>query len=164
MAGSSVGLLASTLGRMYSSTYYALQDTRTPLRYALLRVALAPVLGYVFSMPLPRLLGIPPLWGAAGLTAAAGIAGWIEMLMLRRTLNSRIGRTGLDLGFMARLWLAAGTAAGVAWAAKLSIPALHPAVVALIVLIPYGLTFFGITFALRLPEASAAVGRFRRFS
>ena len=163
LAGSSVGLLASTLGRMYSSTYYALQDTRTPLRYALLRVALAPVLGYVFSMPLPRLLGIPPLWGAAGLTAAAGIAGWIEMLMLRRTLNSRIGRTGLDLGYMARLWLAAGTAAGVAWAAKLSIPVLHPAVVALIVLIPYGLTFFGITFALRLPEASAAVGRFRRF-
>ena len=31
LAGSSVGLLASTLGRLYSSTYYALRDTRTPL-------------------------------------------------------------------------------------------------------------------------------------
>jgi putative peptidoglycan lipid II flippase len=30
LAGSSVGLLASTLGRLYSSTYYALHDTRTP--------------------------------------------------------------------------------------------------------------------------------------
>src|SRR5262249_60519097 len=31
LAGSAVGLLASTLGRLYASTYYALQDTRTPL-------------------------------------------------------------------------------------------------------------------------------------
>ena len=38
LAGSAVGLLASTLGRLYSSTYYALRDTRTPLRYALVRV------------------------------------------------------------------------------------------------------------------------------
>jgi putative peptidoglycan lipid II flippase len=39
LAGAAVGLLASTLGRLYSSTYYALRDTRTPLRYAVLRVA-----------------------------------------------------------------------------------------------------------------------------
>ena len=40
LAGSAVGLLASTLGRLYSSTYYALRDTRTPLRFAVVRVAL----------------------------------------------------------------------------------------------------------------------------
>src|SRR5579862_1983070 len=40
LAGATVGLLASTLGRLYSSTYYALRDTRTPLRYAIVRVAL----------------------------------------------------------------------------------------------------------------------------
>ena len=45
LAGSAVGLLASTLGRLYSSTYYALRDTRTPLRYALMRVALTIGLG-----------------------------------------------------------------------------------------------------------------------
>src|SRR5436309_3095109 len=38
LAGSAVGLLASTLGRLYSSAYYALRDTRTPLRYAIVRV------------------------------------------------------------------------------------------------------------------------------
>ena len=38
LAGSAVGLLASTLGRLYSSTYYALRDTRTPLNFAV-RVA-----------------------------------------------------------------------------------------------------------------------------
>ena len=53
LAGSSVGLLASTLGRLYSSTYYAFRDTRTPLRYAVVRVALTTVLGYFFAIPLP---------------------------------------------------------------------------------------------------------------
>ncbi len=38
LAGSAVGLLASTLGRLYASTFYALHDTRTPLRVALVRV------------------------------------------------------------------------------------------------------------------------------
>ena len=37
LAGSTVGLLASTLGRLYSSTYYALHDTRTPLKYAVVK-------------------------------------------------------------------------------------------------------------------------------
>lgn len=162
LAGSAIGLLASTMGRMYSSTYYALRDTRTPLRYALVRVTLTTVLGYLFAIPLPGLLGIPALWGAAGLTASAGIAGWVEMLMLRRTLNSRIGRTGLEKSYMAKLWLAAGVAAVVAWAAKLSAPPLHPALIAVVVLIPYGIVFFGVTLAFRLPEAGLAASRFRR--
>ena len=41
LAGASVGLLASTMGRLYSSTYCALRDTRTPLLYAVTRVGLA---------------------------------------------------------------------------------------------------------------------------
>src|SRR6266446_3979439 len=40
LAGSTIGLLASTLGRLYASTYYALHDTRTPLLYAIIRVSL----------------------------------------------------------------------------------------------------------------------------
>ena len=34
LAGSGVGLLASTSGRLYSSAFYALRDTRTPLNFA----------------------------------------------------------------------------------------------------------------------------------
>ncbi len=72
-------------GRLYASTYYALGDTRTPLRYAIVRVALTTVLGYLFAIPLPRLLGVAPAWGAAGLTASGRVAGWVEMLLLRAT-------------------------------------------------------------------------------
>ena len=48
-----MGLLASTMGRLYSSTYYALRDTRTPLLYAVTRVGLGTVLGYFCSIHLP---------------------------------------------------------------------------------------------------------------
>jgi len=162
LAGSSVGLLASTLGRLYSSTYYALRDTRTPLRFALIRVALTTVLGYLFAIPLPRMLGIAQVWGAAGLTSSAGIAGWVEMLLLRRTMNARIGRTGLPAGYVAKLWTAAIAGAAAAWAMKLSIPALPPVAAAVLIIGPYGLVFFAVTFALRIPEASTAVSRFLR--
>src|SRR6185295_17282650 len=139
---------ASTLGRLYASTYYALRDTRTPLRYALVRVVLTTVLGYLFAVPLPAMLGLPALWGAAGLTASAGIAGWVEMLLLRARLNARIGRTGLPAAFVAKLWASAAAAAAVAWAAKLMAPPVHPMVTAIFVLAPYGVVFFGATLAL----------------
>ena len=111
LAGSAVGLLASTLGRLYSSTYYALRDTRTPLRFAVIRVALTTGLGYLCALPLPRWIGIDPRWGAAGLTASAGVAGWVEFTLLRRTLNRRIGQTGLPASLVAKLWTSAAVAA-----------------------------------------------------
>jgi putative peptidoglycan lipid II flippase len=159
LAGSAVGLLASTLGRLYSSTYYALRDTRTPLQYAVIRVALTTALGYLCAIPLPRLLGIPAIWGAAGLTASAGVAGWVEMLLLRRALNLRIGRTGLPASYVAKLWAASLAGAAAAWAVKLSAPPAAPAVTAVIVLGPYGLVFFAAAFALGVPEASSAIRR-----
>jgi putative peptidoglycan lipid II flippase len=159
LAGSTIGLLASTLGRMYASTYYALHDTRTPLLFAVIRVALTTGLGYLCAIPLPHALGIDPKWGAAGLTASAGVAGWIEFALLRRTLNRRIGRTGLSLAYVTKLWIAAASGAGVGWAIKLAIGQRHPVVAAALVLVPYGLTYFAISSALGLPEANAVVGR-----
>jgi putative peptidoglycan lipid II flippase len=162
LAGSTVGLLASTLGRLYSSTYYALHDTRTPLRYAIIRVALTTVLGYLFAIPLPVALGINPKWGVAGLTASAGIAGWIEFALLRRTLNRRIGKTGLAASYVMKLWLAALVAAGIGWGLKLLVGNLHPIPLAAIVLGGYGVSYFAITSAIGVSEARAVVGRLFR--
>jgi putative peptidoglycan lipid II flippase len=164
LAGSAVGLLASTLGRLYSSTYYALHDTRTPLRYAIVRVALTTVLGYLCALPLPRLLGIDPKWGVAGLTASAGIAGWVEFVLLRRTLNKRIGQTGLASSYVGKLWLGATAGAGAGWAFKLLLGPWHPIPLAIAVLGAYGTTYFGITAAFGLPEARNVIGRLVRVS
>jgi len=159
LAGSAIGLLASTLGRLYSSTYYALRDTRTPLNYALVRVALTTALGYLCSIPVPRLLGVNGIWGTAGLTASAGVAGWIEMLMLRRTLNARIGKTGLPASFVAKLWSSAVAGAAVAWGVKTVLPRLHPIVGAAAILGSYGVVYFAMTAALKVPETASALRR-----
>jgi len=62
------------------------------------------------------------------LTASAGVAGWIEFALLRRTLNRRIGRTGLSLTYVTKLWIAAASSAGVGWAIKLVIGQRHPVI------------------------------------
>jgi putative peptidoglycan lipid II flippase len=162
LAGSAVGLLASTLGRLYSATYYALRDTRTPLNYALIRVALTTVLGYLCAKPLPAALGIAPIWGTAGLTASAGAAGWVEMLMLRRTMNARIGATGLPASYVAKLWTSAIAGAAVAWGLKIALPTMHPIIAAVVILGPYGVVYFAAALAMQIPEATTAIKRLRR--
>ncbi len=160
LAGATVGLLASTLGRLYSSTYYALRDTRTPLRFAIVRVILTIVLGYFCALPLPRMLGIEPRWGVAGLTISAGIASWVEFHLLRRALNQRIGRTGLPADYLAKLWATALVAAAAGWAIHHFAGHHGPILLALFVLGPYGIIYFAGTWALGLAEARALFGRF----
>ena len=163
VAGSSVGLLASTLGRLYSSTFYALRDTATPLRFAVVRVVLTVTLGLLFAFRLPPLFGVDIKWGTAGLTASAGIAGWIEFLLLRRGITQRLGPTRLPPMTLAQLWIAAFAAAAVGWAVKLLVGTAHPLLTAVAVLGPYGAVYVGMTLLLRVPEAHGALSRaFRR--
>jgi putative peptidoglycan lipid II flippase len=153
LAGATVGLLASTLGRLYSSTYYALRDTRTPLRFAVVRVVLTTILGILCAFPLPHLLGIEARWGAAGLTISAGISSWVEFTLLRRSLNRRIGHTGLPLASLVRLWAAALVAAMAGWAIRHFLGQHSPILVAVAVLGPFGIIYFGALLALGLEEA-----------
>jgi Uncharacterized membrane protein, putative virulence factor len=173
LIGSTVGLLASTMGRLYSSTFYAMRDTKTPLRYAVVRVILTTALGYFFALVLPGLLGLDRKLGAAGLTASAGLAGWVEFYLLRREMDKRIGRTRLVPARMARLWGAALAGAAIPWAYKLAtdrgslILSAHDTVVksklmALALLCVYGLTYLGITAAFGIPEARNVFDRGRR--
>jgi len=171
LAGSTVGLLASTLGRLYSSAYYALRDTRTPLRFAIARVALTTVLGYLCALPLPRALGIEPRWGAVGLTISAGIASWVEFTLLRRGLNARIGRSGLTTDYLAKLWSSALIAAAAGWGIyhfvgrQLPVLLAHHVLVAVAVLIPYGVLYFAAAVLLGLAEARTFFDRaFARFT
>jgi putative peptidoglycan lipid II flippase len=153
LAGSAVGLLASTLGRLYSSAFYSLKDTATPLRYALIRVALATAAGYVLSQHGPSLIGIDLKWGAAGITIASGFCGWIEFILLRRSLNRRIGKSGLELSYVAKLWFAAGMSAAGAWVVKLYIGECHPILIAIPVLGSFGIIYFALSYAMKIPEA-----------
>lgn len=162
LAGSGVGLVASTVGRLYSSAYYALRDTRTPVRFAVLRVVLTTVLGYLCSLRLPKLLGIDTFWGAAGLTASAGFAAWVEFVLLRRGMNRKIGHSEFPSQYFAKLWVAAVIAAAVAWGAKLTLHPQRPWIAAVLILTPYGMVYLGCTALFGVDQAGALVRRVLR--
>ena len=159
LAGSAVGLLASTSGRLYSSAFYALRNTRTPLRFAVVRVSLTLALGYLCALPLPRLLGINQRWGAAGLTLSAGVAGWLEFLLLRRALTREIGSVPNHWSRIARLWGVAILAALASFGIKLVLPFHSSIVVGICVLLPYCGLYLGITQRMGI----ASLGAFDRF-
>jgi putative peptidoglycan lipid II flippase len=166
LAGSAVGLLATSLGRLYSSTFYALLDTRTPLRFALIRVVLTASLGYVFALRVPQWIGIDPKWGVAGLTASAGIAGWVEFVLLRHALGQRIGATALPADFILKLWSIAFLGAGLGYFIKELLGAVHPLFLALLILPLYGAVYFGGTLFVGINESQHTllflIHRFRR--
>ena len=165
LAGSAVGLVASTVGRLYSSAYYALRDTRTPLRFAVVRVILTTGLGYLCALPLPRWLGVDPSWGAAGLTASAGFSAWVEFTLLRRAMNRRIGRSEFPVAYFVKLWASAIIAAAAGWGLRWLAHPQHPVVTGILVLIPYGLVYLGLTALLGVDETAALFRRFtRRFT
>jgi putative peptidoglycan lipid II flippase len=161
LAGSAVGLLASTSGRLYSSTYYALHDTKTPLKFAMVRVLLTSVLGYLFALPLPRALGIDGHWGGAGLTISFGIAGWAEFILLRRALARRIGKTGVPMSLSVRLWGAATAAGAAAFGVKQVLSISSGIIMAAIVLGTFGLVYLAATLALKVPQATLLLRRLK---
>jgi putative peptidoglycan lipid II flippase len=186
LVGSTVGLLAVTLGRLYASTFYALRDPKTPLRYAMVRVSLTAILGVLFAFPLrPYILDLirlvqlrvpqfpegEKLFGAIGLTASAGVAGWLEFMLLRRALGKRIGMVKLPAAYLGRLW-AAALAGGMA-AAAFEAYLLSPVAAHLPRIVPhirdggilcgiFGVVYFGAAIALGIPEAQATLRRFRK--
>jgi len=159
LAGSAVGLLASTLSRLSASTFYALGDTRTPLRFAVVRVVLTTALGFACAVLLPPLLGLELKWGAVGLTASAGFSAWVEFALLRRALAVRIGPTPFAAWYLPKLWgaaLVAGAAAFALW--RLS-AGLDPRLTGVAVLVPYAALYGALTLALRIPTARELLAR-----
>jgi len=163
LAGSAIGLLPSTLGRLYSSTFYSLKDTRKPLKFALCRVFFNVTLGILGAFYVPGLLGIDPKWGTTGLTLASGLAGWIEFYLLRHTLNKRIGNTGLPVPFLVKLWGAALASALIAFGTKLLLNDYgHVILRAVIVLGVYGFLYFAFGYLLNVKQAHELVAKVKR--
>ena len=182
LIGATVGLLATTMGRLYSSAFYAIKDTKTPLYFATLRVVLTAGLAYWSAVKLPGKLGIPKELGAVGITATTGLAAWIEFLLLRFRLAQRIGTTGVARETLLKLWGSALVAAGVGllikvflvhsfgadiakgeWGATiLPMPQFSTLLTALSVLMPFGCIYFAACVYFQIPEALSFVRRIRR--
>jgi putative peptidoglycan lipid II flippase len=164
LAGSAIGLSAGTQGRLLGSAFYALGDTKRPLYAALVRVVLTAVAGWAFALPLRKTFGYSEMWGAFALTASAGVAAWIEFLLLRRWLDRRIGRVPVPakFGLFALAMAAIAGAAGYAAGHLASYLGAVYWIAALAAIAAFGAVYLGIMMVARVPEADAFTRRLRR--
>jgi len=180
LLGSGVALWAQTSGRLYSSAFYALKDTRTPLKYAALRVGLGVALGYYAVRILPGQLGLAAHLGAVFITVTTGVTAWLEMELLKRALSkqlggvpgvapqlARVGMAALVAGagtLGAKAWLSAtygaSTTVSAEWGgAVLPPPALPVLPTSLALLALFGLLYGVASLGLGVPQARALVKR-----
>jgi len=180
LMGSGIGLLAATSARLYASAFYALKDTRTPLYFATVRVAVGAVLALYAVRVLPGQIGVPVEIGAIGITLASGLASWVEYKLLRRSLARRIGPVRLAMRTLLTLWGGALTAAAAALLVKwelsrafgidtrvleqwggewLPAPRVNPLITAALALGAYGAAYFAVTYALGVAEPRALLRR-----
>ena len=178
--GSGVALLAQTSGRLFSSAFYALKDTATPLRFAIVRVSLGIVLGYYAVRIFPGQVGLPAEMGAVFVTITTSLTAWLEMTLLRRALSKQVGGLPSIRAHLIKLWFAAAVAGAVALAIKmgatqafgpqvqtaeewggsiLAPPDLPVIPFSLLLLGVYGVTYLAMTSALSVPQMRSTLGR-----
>lgn len=162
LGGFAVGLLATTTTRLFSSAFFALHDTATPAKVAAVRVTLSGLAGGALMLWLRnyQIAGNP--LGPVGLSLAAGLAAWVEWLILRHRLRARIGPVGAGLSVLARMFGAAVAAALLGRLILLALPTVHPVLAGVICLLPYGIGYFLIARMLGVEEARQVLGRIGR--
>ncbi len=177
LVGYSLGLLASTTTRVYQSAFFALRDTATPARAAVVRVGVALVAGAALMVQFEpvTVLGVTvpagvlasfdaagaPL-GPLGLALGASLGAWVEWLLLKRALAAQLGPSGAGAGLLARM-LAAAAAAGAVGYALAAWLAVHPLLEVAAVVVVFGGLYLAAANALRIPQARELVrGLLRR--
>ncbi|HYR10587.1 MAG TPA: murein biosynthesis integral membrane protein MurJ [Longimicrobium sp.] len=177
LLGFSLGLVATTASRLLSSTFFALRDTKTPARYATLRVVISLVLAIVLMLQFESItvagwrtppgifsglrIGGAPL-GAVGLALGSGVGAWMEWYLLKRSLRQRIGPVGAGAGPLGRMFAAAIAGAALAWGMRILLPNDLPTLITgVLVLGVYGATYFAVAAALGLDQAGAIFRRIK---
>ncbi|TVP42224.1 MAG: murein biosynthesis integral membrane protein MurJ [Gemmatimonadales bacterium] len=150
LAAYALGMGASATSRLLSSAFYALGNTATPARVAVLRVTLALAVGAALMFPLDRFeVGGGLRYGAVGLALGSALGAWVELGLLRRRLARDIGPHGSGVGPLLRLVTGAGAAVAVGWGLRLAlagvVPGLHPIPVAAVTLGAAGAAYLGVT-------------------
>ena len=110
LATYSLGLFATISSRLLQNGFWALEDTRTPARMAVIRAVIAvavaiPTMFALDQFSVSLITGSTSsrlYFGAVGLAAGSAVAAWCEWLLLVRALRHRLDTTIIP-------WRAVGT-------------------------------------------------------
>jgi putative peptidoglycan lipid II flippase len=145
LAAYGVGLLGQATVKLFASGFYALRDTRTPVRIAVLSLAVSAVLSWVLMRRL----------GPAGIALGSSLGGTLNVILHLRDLDRRIGTVlgGADWRVLGVVVVAALAAAALAMGAAGLAGGWRPIPRGLVVLGIFGVTYGALTLALRHPDA-----------
>jgi len=174
LAGYTLGLGATAVSRLLQNSFYALNDTKTPAKIAVLRVTVSGVIGaglmfWLDGFSLVETLGLPhvarPLTLAAvGLALGASCGAWVELAALRVALRRSVDGFRLParrvLQMVGLAVLAVIPAFGLRWV--LMGGSLPVFVQTILVLGVYGGGYLALGHFLRFEEGAAWIGRFFR--
>jgi putative peptidoglycan lipid II flippase len=107
-----IALLGNASGRLFSTTFFALGDTRLPARFAVARVVLSTIIALALLRPL----------GVVGVVTGATIAGWVEAMLLGYFLRQRIEGLGFEHVPFGRIALLALFTVAPPFAARTALP------------------------------------------
>jgi putative peptidoglycan lipid II flippase len=150
LAAYGIGLLGQATVKLFASGFYALGDTRTPVRIAVVSLVVSGVLSWLFMQR----------FGPAGIALGSSVGGTLNTILNLHGLNRRIGTVlqrpdwrALGLVVVAALVAAALAFGGDLWVAGWSLP---PVPRGIAVLGIFGLAYGALTSAFRHPDAIRA--------
>ena len=146
LAAYGVGLLGQATVKLFASGFYALRDTRTPVKIAASSLVLSTALAALLMQR----------FGPAGVALGSSLGAWVNVILHLRDLDARIGAV-LGRGewrsvavTLAAALVATGAGTGVAWAAQTYRPALR----ALASVAMFGSVYLAVTLAGKHPDAA----------
>jgi putative peptidoglycan lipid II flippase len=148
LAAYGIGLLGQSTVKLFASGFYALRDTRTPVRIAIASLVVSGVSSWLFMRS----------FGPAGIALGSSIGGTLSTVLHLRDLDLRIG-TILQRGDWRILGLVAAAAlvaAAVAFGVDHLVALWRPIPRGIVVLGIFGVAYGALTLAFRHPDAIRA--------
>lgn len=159
------GVPAFVLAKIYAPAFFAREDTKAPMRYAITSMVLNIVIGAALFLGL-RSIGMP---GFQGLAIATSVAAWVNVLLMIRSLVARNAYKPTPSAFarLLRIGIASGILFAALWFAGVNRGALEAALgskeaaIALLIL-GGGVLYFTVAFLVRAVTISEVRAAFRR--
>lgn len=146
LAAYGIGLMGQATVKLFASGFYALRDTRTPVKIAAFSVVLSSILAFVFMHR----------FGPAGIALGSSLGAWVNVVLHLRHLDRRIGTVmgGTDWRAFGIALIASAAASGAGAMAAHAARALPPIPLAAVVLGIFGLIYVALTLLFRHPDAA----------
>ncbi len=166
LAASAIGLMASTQGRLLATAFYALKDSKTPLKCSIVRVVVSLIGASFLALALPRWIHLPleSGWATAGIPLASSLAALLEFYLLRRYLTAELSLESLSYAYLGKLAFssAVGSLLGALlfhFIEPLQFPGWISGGIALGV---FGMVYLGLTIILGIEESVSFFGKIKR--